>query len=272
MNAVAKSRIRTVFGVVMVAVFLFPVYWMVNSSLQGNENLLETQWFPFDLNLSGYRLALDSQLENLVTSLIIAVGATIVCLAISAPAAYGLSRTNIKMPGTGFFIVLLVITQMIPGIVIANGLFPVYNNLGLVNTYLGLILADASHGVPFCILLIRAFMVNIPSSLIEAARIDGAHEVRIFRSIVLPVSRNSIVTAAVFAFLFAWSDFLFALTLTTGDEVVPVTLSVYQFVGAHTQSWAAMMATAALASIPAAFLLVVAQRYIAAGVTGGAVK
>jgi multiple sugar transport system permease protein len=89
---------------------------------------------------------------------------------------------------------------------------------------------------------------------------------------VLPVSRNSIVTAAVFAFLFAWSDFLFALTLTTGDEVVPVTLSVYQFVGAHTQSWAAMMATAALASIPAAFLLVVAQRYIAAGVTGGAVK
>jgi multiple sugar transport system permease protein len=141
-----------------------------------------------------------------------------------------------------------------------------------VNTYLGLILADASHGVPFCILLIRAFMVNIPSSLIEAARIDGAHELRIFRSIVLPVSRNSIVTAAVFAFLFAWSDFLFALTLTTGDEVVPVTLSVYQFVGAHTQSWAAMMATAALASIPAAFLLVAAQRYIAAGVTGGAVK
>lgn len=263
---------RTIVGIVLVALMLFPVYWMVNSSLQGNENLLETQWFPFDLDLRGYRQAIDSQLGNLITSLIVSVGAVIVCLAIAAPAAYGLSRVTVRMPGTGVFIILLIITQMIPGIVIANGLFPLYNNLGLVNTYGGLILADASHGVPFCILLMRAFMLNIPSSLLEAARIDGASELRVFTSIVLPISRNSLVTAAVFAFLFAWSDFLFALTLTSDGSVVPITLSMYQFVGAHTQSWAALMATAALASIPAAFLLVIAQRYIAAGVTGGAVK
>jgi multiple sugar transport system permease protein len=263
---------RTVIGIVFVALLLFPVYWMVNSSLQGNENLLDTQWFPFDINLAGYRQAIDSQFGNLVTSLIISVGAVIVCLAISAPAAYGLSRTNIRMPGTGVVIIVLIITQMIPGIVIANGLFPLYNDLGLVNSYGGLILADASHGIPFCILLMRAFMVNIPSSLLEAARIDGANEVRVFTSIVLPISRNSLVTAAVFSFLFAWSDFLFALTLTSNGTVVPITLSMYQFVGAHTQSWSALMATAALASVPAAFLLVIAQRYIASGVTGGAVK
>ncbi len=170
------------------------------------------------------------------------------------------------------FVILLLITQMIPGIVIANGLFPLYNSLGLVNTIPGLILADASHGIPFCILLIRAFMQNIPHSLLEAARIDGANEVRVFVSVVLPLSRNALVTAAVFSFLFAWSDFLFALTLTNGSSVVPITLSMYVFVGAHTQSWAALMATAALASVPAAVLLVVAQKYIASGVTGGAVK
>lgn len=168
--------------------------------------------------------------------------------------------------------VLLLITQMVPGIVIANGLFPLYNNLGLLNSYLGLILADASLGIPFCILLMRAFMMNIPTSLIEAARIDGAGELRTFHSIILPISRNALVTAAVFSFLFGWSDFLFALTLTTNGSVVPITLSMYQFAGAHTQSWSALMATSALACIPAAFLLVVAQRYIAAGVTGGAVK
>jgi multiple sugar transport system permease protein len=166
----------------------------------------------------------------------------------------------------------LLITQMIPGIVITNGLFPIYNSVGLVNSYLGLILADASLGIPFCMLLMRSFMVNIPTSLLEAARIDGASEFRVFRAIVVPLSRNALVTAAVFAFLFAWSDFLFALTLTTGSSLMPITLSMYQFVGAHTQSWGALMATATLASIPAAALLVIAQRYIASGVTGGAVK
>lgn len=272
MHSRTQRNLRSTIGVAMLAVFLFPVYWMLNSSLQGNENLLETQWFPFQLSGQGYRQAIDSQLGNLVTSLIVAIGAVVVCLAVAAPAAYGLSRSGIRLPGGNVFIVLLLITQMVPGIVIANGLFPLYNDVGLVNSYAGLILADASHGIPFCILLMRAFMMNIPTSLMEAARIDGAGEVRVFRSIVLPISRNALVTAAVFSFLFAWSDFLFALTLTTDSTVVPVTLSMYQFIGAHTQSWSALMATAVLASIPAAFLLVIAQRYIAAGVTGGAVK
>ena len=89
---------------------------------------------------------------------------------------------------------------------------------------------------------------------------------------MIPLAGNALVTAGVFAFLFAWSDFLFALTLTNGTGVMPITLSMYQFVGAHTQSWGALMVTATLASIPAAALLVLAQRYIAAGVTGGAVK
>jgi multiple sugar transport system permease protein len=272
MNTAFAARGRLVLGVLLVAVMLFPVYWMVNSSLQGGQNLLTTTWFPFHLDLSGHQQAIASQLPHLVTSLIIALGAVVVCLALSAPAAYGLSRTGLRLPGGTGVVIGLLITQMIPGIVITNGLFPIYNSFGLVNTYLGLILADAGLGVPFCMLLMRSFMVNIPSSLLEAARIDGASELRVFLSIVVPLSRNVIVTAGVFAFLFAWSDFLFALTLTTGNAVMPITLSMYQFVGAHTQSWGALMATATLASVPAAVLLVVAQKYIAAGVTGGAVK
>jgi len=272
MDSTLSSRTRIVAGILIVVVMLFPVYWMVNSSLQGGQNLLTTQWFPFHVDLSGYRQAVSTQLPHLITSLIVAVGSVIVCLAIATPAAYGLSRTSVRLPGGPIVLLGLLITQMIPGIVIANGLFPLYNSLGLVNSYIGLILADASLGIPFCILLIRSFMVNIPTSLIEAARIDGASEFRIFLSIVIPLSRNVLITGAVFAFLFAWSDFLFALTLTTGNTVMPITLSMYQFVGAHTQSWGALMATATLASIPAAALLIIAQRYIAAGVTGGAVK
>ena len=93
-----------------------------------------------------------------------------------------------------------------------------------------------------------------------------------FWSIVLPVAKNSLITAGLFAFLFSWSDFLFALTLTTTDEVRPVTLGIYQYLGTQVSNWSAVMATAVLSSLPAIALLILAQKYIAAGATGGAVK
>ena len=86
------------------------------------------------------------------------------------------------------------------------------------------------------------------------------------------MSRNALITAGLFTFLFAWSDFMFALTLNTTDDVKPITLGIYQFVGAHVSDWGAVMATAVLSAVPAAILLVVAQKYIAAGITGGSVK
>ena len=115
-------------------------------------------------------------------------------------------------------------------------------------------------------------MGSIPSSLVEAARVDGAGHLRAFVSIVLPISRNSIITAGLFSFLFTWSDFIFALTLTTSNAVKPVTLGIYTYLSGNIQSWSPVMATAVLSAIPAIIMLVVAQRYIAAGTLGGAVK
>lgn len=166
----------------------------------------------------------------------------------------------------------ILVTQMVPGIVVANALYSAYNDLGMLNSLVGLILADATAGIPFAILVMRSFMVGIPKELTEAARVDGASRFRTFRSIVVPVSRNALITAGLFTFLFTWSDFLFALTLTTDESVRPITLGIYQYIGANTNQWNAIMATTVLASIPAAVLLVTAQRFIAAGTTGGAVK
>jgi multiple sugar transport system permease protein len=115
-------------------------------------------------------------------------------------------------------------------------------------------------------------MLAIPVSILDAARVDGAGRLRTFAQIVVPVSRNGIVTGALFTFLFAWSDFLFALTLTTTPAMRPVTLGIYQYLGGYVSQWAPVMATAVLASIPAAVLLIAAQRFIAAGITGGATK
>ena len=265
-----RSWINTVLGVIFLCIMLFPVYWMLNASLQPGGGALSTSWFPTHPDFSGYRTAITEQGAHLLTSLVIALGSVVFSLIIATPAAYALAQFKIR--GASLVLFGILISQMIPGIVVANALYSAYNDLGILNTYGGLILADSSAGIPFAILIMRAYMTTIPKPIIEAARVDGAGHFRAFVSVVIPVSRNALITGALFTFLFTWSDFLFALTLTTGDSVQPVTLGIFQYIGAHVQDWSSVMATAVLASLPAVILLVLAQKFIAAGATGGAVK
>ncbi len=260
----------TIIGIVILAIMLFPVYWMVNASLQPSGNTLTGDFFPLNPSFAGYEKAIADQGGHLLTSLAISLGTVVLTLAIAAPAAYALAQFRFRWINIALLAIL--VAQMIPGIVIANALYSAYNDLGLLNSIPGLILADASHAIPFAILILRASMQTIPPSIVEAARVDGAGLVRAFVSIVMPVSRNALITAGLFAFLFSWSDFLFALTLTTTEEVRPVTLGIYQYLGSQVSNWSAVMATAVLSSLPAILLLVIAQRFIAAGATGGAVK
>ncbi|RII08073.1 Inner membrane ABC transporter permease protein YcjP [Streptomyces sp. YIM 130001] len=260
----------TVAGLLALAVMLFPLYWMINTALQPESGLLKVSPIPESLDLSGFRSAVTEQGGHLVTSLVVALGAVAICLAVAAPAAYGLAQFRLR--GTRTIVFGTLITQMVPGIVIANALYSAYVDLGLVNSYFGLMLADASLGIPFAIVLMRSFMVAIPKEVIEAAEVDGAGRLRTFFTVVMPMSRNSLITAGLFAFLYAWSDFMFALTLNTTDDVKPVTLGIYQYIGAHVGDWGSVMAASVLSAIPAAILLVLAQKYIAAGITGGSVK
>jgi multiple sugar transport system permease protein len=262
--------VHTIIGILILAVLLFPVYWMLNVSLQHSSGAVATPWFPTDITFQGYSKALHDQGGHLVTSLVIALGSVVLSLAIAAPGAYALAHLRIR--GAGVVLLVILISQMIPGIVVANALYSVYANLGLLNSVWGLILADSGLGIPFAMLILRAFMLTLPRSLMEAAEVDGAGPVRVFVSIVLPLCRNAMITAALFIFLFAWGDFLFALTLTTTEDVRPITLGLYTYVGTFVADWSSVMATAMMASLPAVLLLVIAQRYVAAGTTAGAVK
>ncbi|HWC82402.1 MAG TPA: carbohydrate ABC transporter permease [Pseudonocardiaceae bacterium] len=263
---------RTAIGIVIVLVLLFPLYWMVNASLQPSGALLKADpdWFPVHPTFTGYTSAFSGQLDHLLTSVIVALGTVAVSLLIAMPAAYALAQLKIR--GGPLFVFALLIVQMIPGIVMANSLYTVFSDLNLIDSYTALILADSTATIPFAILVLRAFMIAIPRDLTEAARVDGAGYLRTFAAIVVPVSRNAMVTAGLFAFLFAWADFLFGVTLTTGSTIEPITVGIYKFIGNQTADWNGIMATAVLASVPAAVLLVIAQRYVVAGVTGGAIK
>ena len=267
-----RSLGATVVGVILTAVMLFPLYWMVNVSLTPREQLRQDppSLFPFTPTFDGYGAVLSQQLPYLGTSFLIGVGTVALTLVLSAPAAFALAK--LQPFGGNLLSFALLTAQMIPGIIMAMGFYLVFNAWGLLDTMPGLILADSTLAVPFGVLIFTAFMSGIPDELISAAKIDGAGTWRTFRSIVLPVSRNSIVTVSLFTFLWSWSDFLFASTLDRGGDLQPITMGIYRYIGNNTQDWNAIMATAVVASIPATVLLVVAQRYVAAGVTAGAVK
>lgn len=272
MRLAKRSWWRTAVGLLLCAIMLFPLYWMVTVSVTPRGDLLKTPpaLFPSAPTLAGYGRALSDQLPYLGASLAVAVGSVLVTLAIASPAAYALAKLGPR-GGNGITFTLLV-AQMVPGIVMATGFYAIYADLGLLNTLPGLILADSTLAIPFAVLVMRAFMQGIPGDLLQAATIDGAGPIRTFVSIVLPLSRNALVTVALFAFLFAWSDFLFAVILTSHGGPQPFTLGIYQYISNYSKDWNAIMATAVIASVPATILLVIAQRYVAAGITAGAVK
>ena len=263
---------KTGLGLLLTAVMLFPVYWMVNVSFTRDEDMRldPPRLIPVGGTLEGYRAVLDQQLPYLGVSLLIGLGTVALTLALSAPAGYALAK--LRPPGGGALGFVLLIAQMIPGIIMAMGFYAIYLNLGVLNTVPGLILADSTLAVPFGVLIFAAFMSGIPGELLQAAVVDGAGVLRTFWSVVLPVSRNAVVTVSLFAFLWSWSDFVFASTLDGGGDRQPITLGIYHYIGNNNQQWNAIMATAVVASVPATVLLLLAQRYVAAGVTAGAVK
>ncbi|CND49739.1 carbohydrate ABC transporter membrane protein 2%2C CUT1 family [Mycobacterium tuberculosis] len=267
-----RSWWKTAIALLLTAIMLFPVYWMLNNSLTRDEDMRRTppSFFPAHPTLDGYRAVLDQQLPYLGTSLLVGLGTVLLTVVIAAPAGYALGL--LRPRGSGVLSFLLLAAQMIPGIIMAMGFYAIYLNLGVLNTLPGLILADSTLAVPFGVLIFTAFMAGIPRELLQASRVDGAGPFRTFWSIVLPISRNSVVTVSLFAFLWSWSDFIFASTLDGAGRYRPITLGIYHYIGNNNQQWNAIMATAVVASIPTTLILIGAQRYIAAGATAGAVK
>jgi multiple sugar transport system permease protein len=261
-----------VVGLLIVSIMLLPIYWAVVTSLKTLQQsyAIPSTLLPPTPTLSAYSEVLKSQGGALVTSLIIAVGSTVLSLLIAVPAAHALA--NFRFRVTGIVTLVLLVTQTIPGIVLGISFFKIFADIHLLNSYLGLIIADSTYCVPFDILVIRAFMIGLPRELLEAAYVDGATLLGSLVRIVLPLSRPAILAAALFSFLFSWGDFLFALTLNTSGDVVPMSLSIYQYLGQYTSQWPELMAAAIFAAIPSAVLLVLVQRGIRGGIATAGLK
>jgi multiple sugar transport system permease protein len=259
-------------ALVATGLMLFPVYWMVANSFETTKQIFEVPvaLVPTQLTFESYVSVWQSQLPHLLTSLTIALGTALLSIMIATPAAYALAHFRFRV--TVVIVFILLLSQMIPTVSLTTPMFLIFNQFGLINSYLGLILADSTYAVPFAVLILRAFMVSLPYELTEAAYVDGAGEWGAFLRIMLPLATPGVITAGLFAFLFAWGDFIYALTLTTNNDIEPISLSIYHYLGQFNNEWGSAMAVATLASIPAAILLILFQRYIATGLTAGAVK
>jgi len=274
----------TLAAAVALVVVLFPVYAIIVGSFESTETLFSGTfyWLPHAATLDNYRTVLQggsasteqtvggSQLSHVLTSLIVGLGTAVLALVVAVPAAYALSKYRMRV--TILLVSALLVAQIVPSIVLATSLFIVFHWIHLVNTYPGLIIADGTYAIPFAILVLRAFFFSLPNELVDAARVDGASEWTTFKLIVLPLARSAVITVAVFAFLAGWGDFIFALTILNGAGIEPITLGIYSYLGNYSTDWGAVMASAVVALVPAAVLLVVAQRYIASGLTAGSVK
>src|SRR4051812_38948754 len=288
MTRLERSRtlrwLCTLASIVALAVILFPVYAIVVGSFESTETLFSGTfyWLPHAATLNNYRTVLGggsantqatvtgSQAGNIFTSLVVGFGTVVLALVVAVPAAYALSKYRLRV--TVVLVSSLLVAQIVPSIVLATSLFVVLHWIHLVNTYPALILADGTYAIPFAILVLRAFFFSLPNDLMSAARVDGASEWQTFRLIILPLARSAVITVAIFAFLAGWGDFIFALTILNGSGIQPVTLGIFNYLGNYSTDWGAVMAAAGIAMVPAALMLVVAQRYIASGLSAGSVK
>jgi multiple sugar transport system permease protein len=270
-----RGYTRTLIGTLFVLAYLFPVYWMIATSLKTSGAIFATppQLVPSPLVFSAY---VDAVINNpltiraIINSAIIGIGTMMLTLLLATPAAYALAR--LKLRGGALMTLLLLITQLLPAIVIATPLFVLFSRIGLLNSYPALILADTTITLPFAVIIMRPFFLTVPSELEAAAKIDGCNQFSAFWRVVLPLVRPGLITVAVFAFLFSWGEFLFALSLNTSENVQPVTVALNKFIGQYGVQWNKLMAVATTIALPIILIFASLQRYIVGGLVAGSVK
>jgi multiple sugar transport system permease protein len=262
-------------GVILTILFcLFPFYWMVNTSLKTGAELSTGHLFPHHPSLDNYTsIFKNAQFTTaLRTSAIDAGAATIIALVFGSFAAYALAR--LRFPYKFLILAVILSTTTFPPIAIAAPLFKLWTDIGLYNTYLGLILPFLTFVLPLTIYILTSFFKEIPRDLTEAALVDGATEFGAFRKIVLPLAAPGLVTAGLLAFIFAWNEFLLSITLTSSANRRPVSAAIAFFTGSQQFQipLGTISAATVVITVPLIVLVVIFQRRIVAGLTAGAVK
>ena len=256
------------------AITLFPFAWMISSSFKP-----QTELFAPEFRLLPQRFTLEN-FENVWqhtdfpqffgNSFKIAVTVSFASIVVSMYAAYALSRFGFR--GKNAFGLLLLVTQMFPGVLLVLPLFLIFKGLRLFNTHYAVMLAYLTFSLPFCIWTLRGFFDAIPKELEEAALIDGASRLKALHLIILPVSGPGIAAVGMYAFIRSWNELLFALVILQNKDLQTLPLGLTNFMEEFSFRWDLLMAGSAITTVPVLFFFLFMQKFIVQGLTAGAVK
>ncbi|ADW20790.1 MULTISPECIES: carbohydrate ABC transporter permease [Thermus] len=255
---------------------VFPFYWAVISSFKPSDALFASNpsFLPLPFTLDHYRnVFLQANFgRNLLNSVVVAGGATLLSLVLGVLAAYALGR--LPFPPRNAVLYLVLAMTMFPQISVLGGLFMLLRQAGLFNTHLGLILSYLLFTLPFTVWVLVGYFKGLPRELEEAAYVDGATPLQTLVRIMLPLTGPGLVTTGLLAFIAAWNEYLFALTFTVGDKVKTVPPAIASFGGATPFEipWGSIMAASVVVTVPLVVLVLIFQQRIVAGLTAGAVK
>jgi multiple sugar transport system permease protein len=290
---VARARVRTrrrqrpgawtiagwIFMAGLIVYALVPMLWMLSTSLKSEFAATEypPRWIPEFPTLQQYRELLNPSsdvgqtfLRYLGNSLWVSTATTVLGLVVGVPAAYAFSRFSFPGKDALFFGVLF--RNMFPAVVFLIPLFILMRNLGLIDTHASLIITYLTFGLPLSIWLLKGFYDNIPVELEMAARIDGATRWQAFRLIVMPLSSPGIIATAIYAFIQAWNEYIYARTLINREELMTLPVGLGRFFTEYASNWPGLMAASFIMSVPVVALFLLLQRYFVQALTEGAVK
>ena len=263
-------------SVILLCVLLFPLYWILVTSLKTEQEIFQappTLW-PSMLNTQSYQAQLGAGDFNMFrsfgNSLIIAVFAMVISVILSVPASYGIARYRFK--GKKLVVLGFLITQMLPVSVLLTPMFIMFRDLRLYGKHMAPILADATIGIPFSILILKNFFASIPKELEDAGWIDGCNRFTSFLRIFVPIAIPGVIVCAIFSFLYAWGDLAYGMTFIQDQTMRPITAGIFNFLGQYGTKWSYLTAFAVVTIIPVALIFLFMQKYIISGLTSGAVK
>lgn len=271
-----RTRAFWAYAILTVAALgvIIPVLWMVSTSIKTVPETFSVppRWIPVHPTLEAYvKIWRDYPfLRYILNSVVVVSGATLISISFSALAGYGASR--FRFAGRGPFLTFLLVTQMFPSIMLLIPYFKLLKTVGLLNTYPGLMLAYISFTIPICSWMMLGYFQTIPRELDAAAAIDGAGRFRTFWQIVMPLALPGLAATAIYAFLVGWNEYMFALVLTTTDQMKTVPVGIGELIGQYRVQWNDMMAVSLAVSVPLTVLFLFLQRYLISGMTAGAVK
>lgn len=254
---------------------LAPFVWMFIISITPESGLFAqgVQYLPEGPTTENYTKLFDVVpfAKTFMNSVIVAVLTTLLSMFVSIPAAYAFAR--FEFPGRSLLSVSMLLIYMLPSVVLLIPLLTIFKNLGILNTRYALVLAESTHAIPFAVYLLTNFFATVPRSLDESALVDGCTRMGALMRIVLPVAIPGVIAAALFVFIAAWNNFLFAFMFTSSEEVRTLPVLLRGFVGGEAGVfWGQVMAAAVMTTLPVAITFLLFQKYLIQGLSAGAVK